>query len=186
MQVAAADELTADAIRDVSQSRTAVVSRCDDESTVNRRRTMPKSTKTVAMTAATRPYNPRGVPNPIWWRKTSTPSPSQPLTVSIIWAMPPLIPSPPRRPIPPPPSRAAPSFTAPAPVYTSALRRSNRRSCRTHVSSPLPDGRARAARASAVTVVYPETCDLGQWSCRDFSSQEHVHIRFLGPAQLHA
>lgn len=65
MEVAAADELTGDVVSDVSQARMALQGRGDAEIAAIRRRTAPMSTNTVAITAATRPCSPRGVPTPI-------------------------------------------------------------------------------------------------------------------------
>ena len=65
VQVGFSDKLTADVVSDVSQPRTTVMSRCDDEMAVSRHRTTSKSTNKVAMTTATRPWSPRGVPTPI-------------------------------------------------------------------------------------------------------------------------
>src|SRR5712691_6023504 len=58
VQVDFAKKLTADVVSDVSQPRTTVMSRCDDEMAVSRHQTTSKSTNKVAMTTATRALEP--------------------------------------------------------------------------------------------------------------------------------
>ena len=63
--MAAADELPSEVVSDVSQPRMALKGRCDAEIAAIRRRMAPMSTNKIAITAATRPCSPRGVPIPI-------------------------------------------------------------------------------------------------------------------------
>ena len=65
VQVAAADELTTIVVAADPQPRLAVMARIDALIKTKPRRVDPRRTQRVAITVASRPWSPRGVPKPI-------------------------------------------------------------------------------------------------------------------------